>query len=193
MCRGTCAYTHTHTNKQQNRWGGREGRVTIHTGGVGTHHVRNRGVVRHGNGLWRGRGRRGVKRGPRTKKEKRRKRSQKKITDEAPPSYPLSNTPTNPESKPVTTESTYLFRARLSKSKVVVGQHEGESGRRDISGGNQNLEWRKVASMFVNHHTPSDIKRWCCYLLPSLSSVRVDGAVSRVLVENEKRGKRKET
>ena len=136
----------------------------------------------------------GVKIGPRNKKEKRRKRSQKKITDEAPPSYPLSNTPTNPESKPVTTESTYLFRARLSKSKVVVGQHEGESGRRDISGGNQNLEWRKVASMFVNHHhTPSDIKRWCCYLLPSLSSVRVDGAVSRVLVENEKRGKRKET
>ena len=40
--------------------------------------------------------------------------------------------------------------------------------------------------MFVNHHTSSDIERWRCYLLPSLPSVRVDGAVSRVLVENEK-------
>ena len=47
-----------------------------------------------------------------------------------------------------------------------------------------------MASMLVDHNASSDIERWHCFLLPSLPLVRVEGAVSRVLVENEKRGKR---
>jgi hypothetical protein len=46
-----------------------------------------------------------------------------------------------------------------------------------------------VASMSVNHRTSSDIERRYCYLLPSLPSVRCDGAVSRVPGEIEKKGK----
>ncbi len=72
----THMHPHTHAAKQLRRCGGREGRIIIHTGGIGTHHGRTRRLIRHGVGLWRGRGRRGGK--------KRSQNQKRKTAKEAP-------------------------------------------------------------------------------------------------------------
>jgi hypothetical protein len=54
---------------------------------------------------------------PQNQKNRRKRDPSSILADEVPPSYPLPNTPTDPESKPVTNESTYdIFFAHASQS-----------------------------------------------------------------------------